>query len=304
MRRADRKNRHISVQNPYHPGFNIKIDDCVFDKYPDAKVVFLIANVETENDMTELLSMTREKVANQLKSKGITEENYKTHPDYTKWMEAYKDFGVDNKKKRKVYKPSICALLDMYFQDKLNALYPMVDLYNLISIMHIMPMGAYDFNTIRGCDLTLRYGQGDEEFVPVGKSEPVEVLDSALCYAVDDIALYDHIATYMMNWKDSENFAVKQDSRQIIFFADQLTRNELSTPESAIAELRESLMSLGLGMLAEGVVNSDTRSLQVILPKELDIGRQTESPNKSGIFGKQNAANPQAVVTPDFVFTP
>ena len=62
-----------------------------------------------------------------------------------------------------------------------------VDIYNLISLESKLALGAHNIDRTEG-DVTLRFTDGSERFVPIGQSEPIPVAaDVAQClrYAID-----------------------------------------------------------------------------------------------------------------------
>lgn len=57
-----------------------------------------------------------------------------------------------------------------------------VDLYNLVSVDTRLSMGAHDIGMIDGAAATLKVANGDERFVPLGRSEPEPVRAGEFCY--------------------------------------------------------------------------------------------------------------------------
>lgn len=59
-----------------------------------------------------------------------------------------------------------------------------VDLYNIISMKSKLALGAHDIDHVDG-NVTLRFTDGSEKFVPIGLNEPVPVNPHEYCYCDD-----------------------------------------------------------------------------------------------------------------------
>ena len=59
-----------------------------------------------------------------------------------------------------------------------------VDIYNLISLESKLALGAHNIDRVDG-NVTLRFTNGSERFVPIGQSEPVPVAPHEYCYCDD-----------------------------------------------------------------------------------------------------------------------
>ena len=59
-----------------------------------------------------------------------------------------------------------------------------VDIYNLISLESKLALGAHNVDRVEG-DVTLRFTDGSERFVPIGQTEPIPVAPHEYCYCDD-----------------------------------------------------------------------------------------------------------------------
>ena len=59
-----------------------------------------------------------------------------------------------------------------------------VDIYNLISLESKLALGAHNIDHVEG-DVTLRFTDGSERFVPIGQTEPIPVAPHEYCYCDD-----------------------------------------------------------------------------------------------------------------------
>ena len=59
-----------------------------------------------------------------------------------------------------------------------------VDIYNVISLESKLALGAHNIDKVDG-DVTLRFTDGTEKYIPLGKYEPVKVNPHEYCYCDD-----------------------------------------------------------------------------------------------------------------------
>lgn len=64
---------------------------------------------------------------------------------------------------------------------RLPQINPIVDLYNLVSVKSKLALGAHDISKIN-CDVSLNLTTGLENFVPLGKTEPVVIQPNEYAY--------------------------------------------------------------------------------------------------------------------------
>lgn len=124
---------------------------------------------------------------------GVTGE-MATHPAIAPWREAYRAFGVKPAK----FRSSIENLLRAAAADRLGSINPLVDLYNTVSLAHSLPCGGEDLARLAG-DLRLTRAAGDEEFVPLGGSEPQPPQPGEVIYR-DDAG----VICRAWNWREAE----------------------------------------------------------------------------------------------------
>jgi DNA/RNA-binding domain of Phe-tRNA-synthetase-like protein len=91
-------------------------------------------------------------------------------PRLAAWIEAYRGFGADPAR----HPPSIAFLVRRIVQGKtIRSISPVVDLFNWISLKHLVPAGGDGVDDVTG-DLTLGLAAGTELFSPLGMARAVE----------------------------------------------------------------------------------------------------------------------------------
>jgi lysyl-tRNA synthetase, class I len=221
-------------------GRELRIDPSVVKDYPDMAVGYLVADVSVEQDGGVV-----DNIQELVERLGLTRDNLKDQVEISVWRSVYKNFGV----KPSDYRSSVEALVRRAIDGKPAKVNSIVDLYNYLSVKHLLPMGAMDLDQIQG-DIELRYGNEGEEADLLGVERPVKVLKTQVIYADAQ-----RVITWLWNYRDAKGTAVTASTKRAIFFADSLVG--AARAEEAIDELARTLGQLPkCKVLSSGVLSS------------------------------------------------
>lgn len=217
------------------------VDQAIWDKFPQAAIGYLVATLPAEVHVAseDWLSEAMQALAD----KGITAENLREQPEINGWREVFGSFGVKPSK----YLASVEALAKRALKDKPARISPVVDLYNAISLKHLIPMGALDLDKMQG-NIELRYGRAGETAQLLGVEKPVPVEPAHVVYADQK-----QILTWLWNHRDAVATAVIADTKHAVFFADSLQGP--THAQTAIAELADGLKQVGADVTTQGVMS-------------------------------------------------
>ena len=131
---------------------NLKIDSAIFAEFPGLVIgVVMAKGINNSGSIAEVEKKLRELEAG-IKSKYST-ETLSEHPKIDVWRKAYVAFGA----KPKENKSSVENLHRLVLQgNNLRHINRLVDIYNLISLKHMLPLGGEDVDKIKG-DLILTF---------------------------------------------------------------------------------------------------------------------------------------------------
>jgi DNA/RNA-binding domain of Phe-tRNA-synthetase-like protein len=133
------------------------------------------------------------------------------------WYAAYRAFGTNPKRER----PSVDALRRRLARTaRLPRINAAVDCYNLISVSHGVPAGAFDLDAVHG-DILVGFAAGHEEFTPLGEPDTTEHPRLGEVIYADQTS----VLTRHWNHRDADRTKVTQHSSHILFL--------LETTESA-----------------------------------------------------------------------
>ena len=121
-----------------------KIDDKIFEQYPTLNIGIVIAKgIDNSGESPDVLSMLAEQ-SSSIKSQ-YDLETLKDVPKINAWREAYSAFGAKPKK----YTCSVENLYRMILEGiNMRHINKIVDIYNYISLKHMMPVGGDDIDKV------------------------------------------------------------------------------------------------------------------------------------------------------------
>jgi DNA/RNA-binding domain of Phe-tRNA-synthetase-like protein len=151
-----------------------------------------------------------------------------TTPVIASWHEAYRRFGTNPRRSR----PSLDALSRRLKRNgQMPRINPAVDAYNLVSVTHGAPAGAFDLLKITG-QVCVRFAKPGDTFVPLGEPDIVEVPSPGeVIYAQGDEVLTRH-----WNHRDSESTKVTTSSTDVVFIVERVSAAALSSPQMSAAQ--------------------------------------------------------------------
>lgn len=237
----------------------VKIAKEILDKYPHTEIAYVVAklNVKATDGHTEALKAS---ITNSLNERNITKDTYATHDQIQGWRSVYKDFGISHKSKV----CSLEALVKRIVSGKSmwnvsNA----VDLYNCISVLTMVPMGAYDIDMIKE-NIHIRYGKAGEVFDPLGSNDKVIVEEKHVVYSDEE-----KVITWLWNYRDSKITSISESTKHAIFFLDTAFRMKHIKMKEAALLFEESLMKIGAEITSDGILSKANPQVDISFDKPI-----------------------------------
>jgi DNA/RNA-binding domain of Phe-tRNA-synthetase-like protein len=133
-------------------------------------------------------------------------------PHIAAWRAAYRAFGTNPKRER----PSVDALRRRLARSgRVPRIGAAVDCYNLISVSHGVPAGAFDLDAVEG-DVAIRFATGEEEFTPLGEPGTIERPRTGEVIYMDAKS----VLTRHWNHRDADRTKVTEDSGHVVFLLE------------------------------------------------------------------------------------
>ncbi len=227
---------------------HIRIAPEILQKYPGAHVGWLCADVIVRDESSHVENLKAE-MARAVAERGLEAATLSKHPRIDSWRRIYSAMGV----KPSSYKCSLEALLRRVLKGQgLWNVSSVVDCYNCISVMSMMPMGAHDMESLEG-DLELRFGRKGDVFLPLGSGEKVvQVKEHHIVYADNT-----KICCWLWNHRDNRQCAVTPSTRRAIFIVDAAEEKDAHDIGKALDMLAENLEHIGCTVRLRGLLRGE-----------------------------------------------
>ncbi|MFQ5621067.1 MAG: B3/4 domain-containing protein, partial [Candidatus Nanoarchaeia archaeon] len=142
------------------------IEKEIFEKFPELHVgVLVVKGLDNSGGNAEIMGLLKgeeERIRENFQTPTLSQ-----NPKIEAWRKAYSSFGA----KPKNYKCSVENLYRLIIEGiNLRHINKLVDVYNYISIKHLVPVGGDDVEKIDG-DIRLTIAKGDENFVELNSDE-------------------------------------------------------------------------------------------------------------------------------------
>ncbi|MFJ8794649.1 B3/4 domain-containing protein [Streptomyces sp. NPDC102462] len=163
-------------------------------------------------------------------------------PHMAAWREVYTAFGAKPSRTRNSAEALARRALSESGLPRINLL---VDLYNAVSVAHLIPVGGEDAERIEGAMRLVR-ATGEEDFVTVaGGEEVVEHPDAGEVVWRDDAG----VTCRRWNWRQGPRTRLTERTDSGVFLLEGLAPMPVTAIERAAAELAELLEKFSPGAL-------------------------------------------------------
>lgn len=231
-----------------------KVTTEIFEKFPGVRIGVLVIlgmdNTRGKKEIAKLLAEEQEE-----KQKELTGVDLKEHPKVAPWREIYQKFGS----KPREYRCSIEALLRRVASaNKLPSINPLVDLYNFISLKHLLPVGAEDLDKVKG-DIVLGLAKGNEKGKYIGSDEISTCYPGEVVYK-DDLGFICR----RWNWREGDRTKLMPESENAVVVIE--ANQNVSDKELGLALKRTAtLIKRYLGARVETkILDSKSTSFDIL----------------------------------------
>jgi len=188
------------------------IDGQIFAKFPELNIGILAAremnNKGTELELKELIAEQQRNIRREFSAEILSQQ-----PRIAAWRKAYSAFGAKPKK----YKSSVESLYRMTLKGiDLRPINTIVDVYNCISLKHMVPAGGDDVSRVEG-DIVLTVAEGNETFRPLNSAETEVVKQGEVVYR-DNV----EVLCRRWNWRECDKTKMTEATRDVVLVAEGL----------------------------------------------------------------------------------
>ncbi len=207
------------------------VDGRIFEKFPGLNIGVCVAkgidNRGTDNELVELMQERQRCIRQKFAAETLSQ-----HPKIAAWRKVYSSFGAKPKK----YKSSVESLYRMILKGvDLRHINRVVDVYNYISLKHMVPVGGDDTSRVEG-DIRLTFARGDEIFRPLNSVETEVAKEGEVVYL--DSA---EVLCRRWNWRECDKTKMTEASTDVVLVVEGLPPVIKENVEEILAELSQSV---------------------------------------------------------------
>jgi DNA/RNA-binding domain of Phe-tRNA-synthetase-like protein len=206
----------------------LRVSAEIFQAFPDAILgVVIVQDIDNKGESSQVMQTLRLEEGQIPGHLGGVSVN--DHPNIAPWREAYRKFGA----KPKDYPSSIENLVRRVLKGhQLPHINLIVDIYNSISLQHIVPVGGEDLDKI----------EGDIELTFAGENEPpVRLLGEPEARAPKpgEVIYKDRISAICRrwNWKEADRTKFTEETKNGILIIEGLPPVDRNLIQKVIEEL-------------------------------------------------------------------
>lgn len=231
-----------------------RISDDVLAAFPDARITLIAAEglrLDRPWPATDfgLADLERRCKAGEWSPPGEDDDRI------TSWHEAYRTFGVNPRRVR----PSVDSLCRRLARSgRLPRISGGVDAYNLVSVMHGFPAGAFDLQAVEG-DVMIRFGRDGDAFSPLGEPDTMEHPGHGEVVYADERS----VLTRCWNYRDADRTKVTAASREVVFILETLNAARYGCALADAATLLTGLVEVHALSVRTMVLDRLAREVQI-----------------------------------------
>lgn len=230
----------------------LRVTDDVWALFPDLVLgVVVVEGIWNAGENPEVVGALRneeERVAREFAGIQISED-----PHVRPWREAYRAFGA----KPKEHLSSIENLIRRAARAQpLPHINTLVDIYNTVSLRHLVPVGGEDLDQVRGDVLLTRAGESEPAVQLLGESDPRPPKPGEVIYRDDLGAICRRF-----NWKEAKRTKLTERTGNALLVIEALTPSTANDAERAIAALAFLIQKYGGGTVKTARIDAARREV-------------------------------------------
>ena len=132
-----------------------------------------------------------------------------------------------------------------------------VDVYNYISLKHMIPIGGDDMDKVEG-DIILRYAKGDERFIQLNSDKMDNPKEGEIVYADDK-----EILCRRWNWRECDKSKMTSETKNVILVAEGLSPFTKKEVQNIIDELGKMEQEVCGGEVEKYVLNIENTKINI-----------------------------------------
>lgn len=225
----------------------------IFERFPGLYIGVIVCKDIDNTHFQEEISRASREQEDRIRAE-FTAETLSQNPHIDVWRNAYRTFGAKPKENRS----SVENLYRMVLQGvNLRHINTLVDIYNFISLKHMVPVGGEDLEKIQG-DIILGFaGASEAPVLLLGDREPRPPHAGEVIYKDNLSAICRR-----WNWREADRTKLTEVTKNCFLVIEGLPPAGEREIESATQELKEMVQKFCGGDLALYILDEDKPGIE------------------------------------------
>jgi DNA/RNA-binding domain of Phe-tRNA-synthetase-like protein len=191
-----------------------EIEPTVFELFPGMHIPAVYAEGIDAAPAAGEIELDWGKIWTETASTAAEHGNAQSHPRVKPWRERFQAAGFSGKK----FPSSIEAMLRRCLKNgEPFSINPLVDLYNIVSLKHLVPAGGFDVDELENERLDLRITREGDTFHALDSDEVETIPEGEIAYVTGSAILTRHFV-----WRQSKRALLTPRTTRAIFMAEVL----------------------------------------------------------------------------------
>lgn len=232
-----------------------RINNQILEKFHGLNISVIIG--KGIDNSRPLSSEIQEKIRNEEERirQNYIKETLSQNPKIDVWRKAYSAFGA----KPKENKSSVESLYRLILRGiNLRHINNLVDIYNFISLKHMLPVGGEDTDKIQGDVLLTFASENEPPILLLGDKEPRPPHLGEVIYK-DDISTICR----RWNWREADRTKLSDETKNCILVIEGLPPVTKEEIERATEELKELIEKECGGKLVYSILDKDEQEVEI-----------------------------------------
>lgn len=230
-----------------------EIKEEIFERFPELNVGVLVVqdinNQGKDKEVLQLIQNRESEIRTNFKKEELPNES-----KIKVWREAYSSFGAKPKK----YRCSVENLYRMILDGiELKPINQIVDIYNYVSINHIIPIGGDDIDKIDG-DIVLQFADGTENFTELNSNEIKHPKEGEVIYRDNK-----EVLCRRWNWRECDKSKMTPETKNVILVVEGLPPFTKKDINNILEEFKNLVKKYCGGQIKSIILDKANREVEI-----------------------------------------
>jgi len=230
-----------------------RIDGKIFESFPGVNIGIVVAkgieNAEPSEEVMALIGERQKEIRENFNTETLSQQ-----PKIDAWRKAYSSFGGKPKKN----KCSVEALYRTVLKgDGLRSINKVVNIYNYISLKHMLPAGGDDIDRVEG-NIVLKFADGTESFQELNSEEIKSPKPGEVVYCDGK-----EVLCRRWNWRECDKSKMTPETKNVALVVEGLPPFSMEEVKAITTELAELVKKHCGGEVKTLILNKEKKEEEI-----------------------------------------